>query len=224
LSDTQRQRKTKLIVDAAARVFLRQGYHASSTGDIARESGIPEGSLYYHIQSREELLFIVLMEAAKRVESRLRSATSFSGSASKRLQAAIKEAVVFTCTDDYAPLALTFVDHGGALNQEHRDQYVGARDACENVIRDLVSGGVAAGEFAAVDASLASRLWLGAVSSIRLWYRHDGSLSPDDIATFYADSMSRALTAGVGHPGPGKVPPTRRAEVAVDCGGQNTGQ
>ncbi len=48
--------KRQSAIEAAARVFARKGYHGASTGDIARDLGIRQGSLYYYFSSKEEAL------------------------------------------------------------------------------------------------------------------------------------------------------------------------
>ena len=42
------------ILDAAARLFEKQGYHATGLNEIIRESGAPKGSLYYYFPEGKE--------------------------------------------------------------------------------------------------------------------------------------------------------------------------
>jgi AcrR family transcriptional regulator len=48
------------VLDAAARLFARNGYADTSLAQIADEVGIKAGSLYYHFDSKEELVYEVL--------------------------------------------------------------------------------------------------------------------------------------------------------------------
>jgi AcrR family transcriptional regulator len=68
--------KRRLILDAAVRVFARDGYHTSRVGDIAEEAGIAHGLLYHYFSSKEQVLATVfrenwaeLLEAFHRVEA-----------------------------------------------------------------------------------------------------------------------------------------------------------
>ena len=45
------------ILDAAAVVFSEKGYRAARIEDIAAGVGILKGSLYYYIESKEDLLY-----------------------------------------------------------------------------------------------------------------------------------------------------------------------
>ena len=44
------------ILDVAERLFSTKGYDDTSTNDILKEIGIARGTLYYHFQSKEEIL------------------------------------------------------------------------------------------------------------------------------------------------------------------------
>lgn len=48
------------ITDAAAELFLRNGYAQTSLRDIAAAAGIKAGSIYYHFDSKESLLTDIL--------------------------------------------------------------------------------------------------------------------------------------------------------------------
>src|SRR6266550_5161129 len=48
----------------AARLFAAQGYHGTSMEDLAGAMGVQKGSLYAHIQSKEDLLYELCREGA----------------------------------------------------------------------------------------------------------------------------------------------------------------
>lgn len=58
LSKSERTRGS--ILAAAARLFRYEGYYATTMRDIAQKSGIEAGSIYYHFQSKDQILGEVL--------------------------------------------------------------------------------------------------------------------------------------------------------------------
>ncbi|HEY8120547.1 MAG TPA: TetR family transcriptional regulator, partial [Myxococcota bacterium] len=54
------ERTRQAVIDAAARLFARRGYAGTNLSDIAAEAGIKTGSLYYHFDSKEQLVYEVL--------------------------------------------------------------------------------------------------------------------------------------------------------------------
>jgi len=51
-----------VILDAAARVFARKGFHTSRVGDIAEEAGVAHGLLYHYFSSKDEVLDTIFRE------------------------------------------------------------------------------------------------------------------------------------------------------------------
>ena len=48
--------RRRQILEAAVRVFARQGYHSSRVSDIADEAGVAYGLMYHYFRSKDELL------------------------------------------------------------------------------------------------------------------------------------------------------------------------
>src|SRR2546422_585632 len=46
----------------AARLFAEKGYHGTSIGDLAEAMGVQKGSLYAHIESKQDLLYETMRE------------------------------------------------------------------------------------------------------------------------------------------------------------------
>lgn len=56
------EEKRRLILDAAVKVFARNGFHTSRVGDIAEEAGVAHGLLYHYFSSKDEVLETVFRE------------------------------------------------------------------------------------------------------------------------------------------------------------------
>ncbi|HVE67792.1 MAG TPA: TetR/AcrR family transcriptional regulator [Solirubrobacteraceae bacterium] len=54
--------KRRLILDAAVRVFARQGFHQCRVSDIADEAGVAYGLVYHYFSSKEEILDTLFLE------------------------------------------------------------------------------------------------------------------------------------------------------------------
>jgi TetR/AcrR family fatty acid metabolism transcriptional regulator len=54
--------KRRLILDAAVRVFARQGFHACRVSDIADEAGVAYGLVYHYFDSKDEILDTLFLE------------------------------------------------------------------------------------------------------------------------------------------------------------------
>jgi AcrR family transcriptional regulator len=54
--------KRRLILDAAVRVFARQGFHTCRVADIADEAGVAYGLVYHYFASKDEVLDTLFLE------------------------------------------------------------------------------------------------------------------------------------------------------------------
>jgi AcrR family transcriptional regulator len=54
--------KRRLILDAAVRVFARQGFHSCRVSDIADEAGVAYGLVYHYFASKDEVLDTLFLE------------------------------------------------------------------------------------------------------------------------------------------------------------------
>ena len=54
--------KRRAILDAAVRVFARQGFHGCRVSDIADEAGVAYGLVYHYFRSKDEVLDTLFLE------------------------------------------------------------------------------------------------------------------------------------------------------------------
>jgi TetR/AcrR family transcriptional regulator, fatty acid metabolism regulator protein len=54
--------KRRMILEAAVRVFARQGFHTCRVSDIADEAGVAYGLVYHYFQSKDEVLDTLFLE------------------------------------------------------------------------------------------------------------------------------------------------------------------
>ncbi len=59
------------ILRAAATLFQRNGYDATSIQDICSELGLSKGALYHHFRSKDEILFEIMSHAMQITEDRV---------------------------------------------------------------------------------------------------------------------------------------------------------
>src|SRR5580700_1190961 len=81
------------LLDAASRIFARQGYDAASVEDIAFEAGIGKPTVYRYFPSKEALFEAVFGQALDDLGNRLDAALLLPGSFEQRLLRLIIEIV-----------------------------------------------------------------------------------------------------------------------------------
>jgi AcrR family transcriptional regulator len=56
ISQAQRDARRQQILDAALRCFSRDGFHATTTADIVRESDVSQGTLYLYFSGKDDIV------------------------------------------------------------------------------------------------------------------------------------------------------------------------
>jgi AcrR family transcriptional regulator len=180
---TRRER----ILDEAARLFGRKGYHATSMRDIGQAAGVLAGSLYAHIASKEDLLYEIVVRAANQFLGELGAIAADDLSPEDRLRKAMRAhvSVVAGSLDE----AWVFHHEWKALTGPRGDEVRRLRSRYERlwdeIVRELPG---------AADPRFARLLVLSAANWTYTWYRPDGPLSPEQVADRFTD----LLLAGLG--------------------------
>ena len=82
------------ILRRAIDLFIRQGYEATSMGDLATELGLTKSAIYHHVPSKEHLLAAALDEALDGLSLAIDDAVETEALSSyARLQTAVRSSV-----------------------------------------------------------------------------------------------------------------------------------
>lgn len=84
-------RRRRQIVDAAVQLFIQNGFHKTTTRQIARAAGFSIGSLYEYVASKEDVLYLVCDAIHAEVEQAVAEAMSRATGGHQSLAAVIRE-------------------------------------------------------------------------------------------------------------------------------------
>ena len=182
------------LVDAAARLFSERGYHGTSMQHLGEALGMQRGSLYAHIGAKEDLLYDVVTNGAERFLARGEAAVSLDAPATEKLTRLLVDHV--TTATEHLAASTVFLNEWRYLSPDHRDEIQAKRDRYEEIVRRIVTDGIAAGEFRSdADVRFAATLFLSAANWVYTWYRPGGELTPEEIGRRFADLIVKGLAA-----------------------------
>ena len=183
------------IHQAALAAFHRDGYHATTLRKIASHVGIQAPSLYYHINSKQELLFQIMVAIMHDLTGQVRDAVApVRGNAEARLTTALTTFIQYnTRHPSEASVSDTCFP---ALEGENRDAVVALRDEFDAIFEKLILEGVEGGIFSIPDMGIAKVTMLSACARVYFWYRPDGGLTDDEVA----HRVCAYLIDGLKHP------------------------
>ena len=68
--------RRRQIVDGAVKLFIKKGYHKTTTRELAKETGMSIGSLYEYVSTKEDVLYLVCTAIHSEVERGVKEALS----------------------------------------------------------------------------------------------------------------------------------------------------
>jgi AcrR family transcriptional regulator len=182
----RRRNRTVEVFDASVEVFYEKGYTAAAIQDVADVVGMLKGSLYYYIDSKEDLLMRICERVHVESRQMLAEALALDVSPLERLRGFIY-AHVRWYLENRKMVGVYFRDWR-FLTGEQAKIVVERQRGYAKSMRELI---VAAKESGEGDPELNERYAafyiLAAVNAVPHWYRPQGRDSIETIASNYAD-------------------------------------
>ena len=137
--------KRRLILDAAVRVFARQGFHTCRVSDIADEAGVAYGLVYHYFSSKDEILDTLFLERWDVMLAAIAEADAADLTPRQKLSA-IASFIVESYRHDPELMKVIIVEVTRAANTFGRTHLGKIRDAYAQIAA-IVAGGQASGYF-----------------------------------------------------------------------------
>jgi TetR/AcrR family transcriptional regulator, cholesterol catabolism regulator len=190
-SKPPRRRKVE-VIEAAARVFNEKGYESTSIQDIAEAVGILKGSVYYYIDSKEDLLNEILKGVHDDALENMRKVERMDGDALQKIRAFVTSHVTFNA-ENLTKMGVFFHDFR-SLSTERRAEVIEARDIFDTLLRSLIREGQVQKLICPdVDPKTASFAVMGSLNWIYQWYKPGGDRTVSEIADEFADLIVNGL-------------------------------
>lgn len=196
------------VLEQAAWLFIRHGYRETTLRDIAAAAGMKAGSIYYHFDSKEQLLAAVLDTGIERITSSFIDTAAIMPpdlAPQERLRRHVLAHLL--ALFEHGPFTAGHVSVFHGAPDAVKALGVPSRDAYERLWAELLASFAAAGAIrAGVDLGLQRILLLGAANSTLDWFDPSGRRSIEEVATALAEQFWLGVgvdSTGVGSTGDG---------------------
>jgi TetR/AcrR family transcriptional regulator, fatty acid metabolism regulator protein len=191
--------KRQQLLEAAIRVFAREGYHTSRVGDIAEEAGVAHGLLYHYFPSKEEVLATIFRENWRQLLERFHQVEASPEPSDEQLRGVAK-ILLRTWRND--PDLVRVMVREVARSPQLQGQVEEIREAFATIQR-IVERGQARGELRSdLDPRLVSWIFYGALEELLTgWVL--GELPDGDEEVSRAErTIVELVRGGLAAPGP----------------------
>jgi TetR/AcrR family transcriptional regulator, cholesterol catabolism regulator len=183
--------RTPEVLEAAVTIFATKGYENTSMQEIGETLGLLKGSIYYYVDSKEELLFSVIKAVHSEMMANLEKAKTRESDDEVRLRAFLEDMIELTI--DRLEHATVFQREFRHLSDEHRSEISRERRQYEKFFEALLSEGQREGRVRTdIAVKVLSVAGLTMITAIPTWYRRSGKLSKREMVSDYAELLISA--------------------------------
>lgn len=153
------------ILEAAVKIFARDGFEKASVDQICFDAGVAKGTVYYHFAGKEDLFAAIITEGKKRFDETVRKNISGIDNPVKQLEIIIETEKKFIMA--YRNFFVIFITQ--IVTRQARFELI------EQVIEDGVRSGYFKKNITANEAA-ASLFWSVAIATLNNRCHHQAEL------------------------------------------------
>ncbi len=171
--------KRRVILDAAVRVFARQGFHTCRVADIADEAQVAYGLVYHYFSSKEQILDTLFLERWDVMLDAISEADSAAIAPRAKLRS-IASFIVESYRHDPDLMKVIIVEVTRAANtfgRTHLDKIMEAYDRIAQIVARAQVDGTFRTE---VDPKLAAQAFYGLIEQVLTEWIFDGKPVPSE--------------------------------------------
>jgi AcrR family transcriptional regulator len=212
-ADSQQPPTADRLIALAAHHFRTNGFHATTTRELSKALGIEKSSLYYHVSSKDSLLYQICVESLNSIRDAVAGALEKIEDPGERVATLISSHVQTMLRD--RDLHATMLIELRALTGTNRDEVIVLRDGYESLVRETIGEAQAAGaltrDFTAHELTLSL---LNLLNWTIFWYRPDGPDSAERLESLFSHIFLEGAATNADQGKKKKsVPKPRRAVV-----------
>jgi len=168
------------FLDAAARLFRKKGFAATTVREIAREARMLPGSLHYRYPTKDSLLLALMKRGEDADLVGIRAAIHDVRDPVERLRLALRARLRYLLS---RPASQVVLFEWRSLEGAAREEMIKLRDRYEAFWSGLLYEAAGTGRLhPGIDLRLLRFLLFGAINGVALWYHPDGPRTPDEIS------------------------------------------
>ena len=185
--------RKEAIVEAAAALYARRGFNGASVADLAERCKTSKSLIYHYYQSKEDILFDVMISHVRALDEAAREAVEGEGDATAKLRRlAHAFMALYVGAADRHKVLLNELDN---LDDKRRAEIVKTQRGLIEIVQRLLGDIEPKLKRRAGESYAAAMLFFGMINWTHTWFDPKGPVSADAIADMAADLTLGGLDA-----------------------------
>jgi len=193
-ADLAPESSRRLLV-TALEAFAEQGYHATTTRDIATRAGMSPAALYVHFPSKGALLAQISRVGHQAALELVQAGLARGSTPVERLRAVVADFAAWHA--EHHRVARVVHYELAALPEQDRAATLELRREIEDLVAQQIRAGVAGGTMRVDDPQQVARAVLSMSVDVARWYHPGRPETPASIGALYAELAARMVGIGL---------------------------
>lgn len=178
------------LLATAANIFAANGFHSTTMRDLSRATGMSLAGMYYYVEGKDELLFLIQERSFTEVVTGARAAIAAETDPLERLRRFIRHHVGFF-TGHMAEMKV-LSHEAESLTGERWETINRLKRTYVDLLLSLLRS-TQPESVSSIDPRVAAFALFGMMNWIYTWYDPDGTVPPDRLADQLADLFVHGL-------------------------------
>ncbi len=177
--------RKEAIVETAAALFARESFNGASVADIAKRGKISKSLIYHYYQSKEDILYDVMISHVRALEAAAREAVEGDARPERKLrELAHRFMALYVGAVDRHKVLLNDLDH---LPKARRTEIVTVQRGLIEIVRKLVLEIEPSLKKKSGASFAAAMLFFGTINWTHTWFDSKGPVSAGALAEMAVD-------------------------------------
>ncbi|QIX25551.1 TetR family transcriptional regulator [Nocardioides sp. JQ2195] len=179
------------VLDAATRLFVRRGFHATSMREIAAEAGVSVAGIYHHYPAKEQILIALLDVTMSEIRWRLLAARDEGSGPAESFASMVESLALFHAVR--GDLAFLGASEMRGLSGDDLERVTGLRREVQHLLDEQAALAFPGSQVRTVCRAIATMC-----TSLPSWFDVEGPLTAERVAKMYAGYAVDMLGGGRG--------------------------
>lgn len=177
--------RKEAIVNVASALFASEGFNGASVADIAKRGKVSKSLLYHYYQSKEDVLYDVMISHVRALEAAARDVMAMELTPDRKLRELTHRFMaLYVGAADRHKVLLNDLDH---LPKTRRAEIVGVQRGLIETVRKLLGEIEPALKRKSGQGTAAAMLYFGLINWTHTWFDPKGPVSAGALAEMAVD-------------------------------------
>jgi len=177
------EKTLKALREAGLKRLYKQGFAGTTLRELAKDVGVQAGSLYNYFENKQDFLFQLMIYVMDTLSNETYERLDEIEDPYEALMIFVDIHMRYHCEKKREVMIST--TELRSLTSANYQRVIEKRDRYENLLKDILLAGNRQGAWALNDPQIVSKVILGMMTSVGIWYRKDGTFNLDSLVEVY---------------------------------------